>query len=135
MIFCFIILGTTVVLQEFYKKTEYLKISKKLLQEPKVRFVGVIDWMGNLVIGNFRKGITPLKDESERCKMFIEAVLRVRTRQEFDYNMGTVEYAAARRKKVVTITFQLDDGILFISTDYDVDIDKISRKIMKIVGI
>lgn len=81
-------LGTTIVLQEFYKKTQYQKISKKLLQEHKVRFVGVKDRIGNLVMGNFRNGVTPLKDESERRKMFIEAILRVRTRQEFDYNLG-----------------------------------------------
>jgi len=46
--------------------------------------------------------------------------------------MGSVEYAAARRKKVVTITFQLEDGILFISTNYNIDVDKTARKIMKI---
>ncbi len=123
------------MLLEFVKKTQYEKISEKLLKEPEIRFVGILDWMGNLMVGDFRKDTAPLKDESERSKMFIEAVLRVRTRQEFDYNMGSVEYAAARRKKVVTMTFQLEDGVLFISTNYDIDIDKTARKIMKIINI
>lgn len=86
-------------LQEFIEKTQFQKICKKLLEEPEIRFAGIIDWMGNLMVGDFRKDVIPLKDESERKKMFMEAVLRVRTRQEFDYNMGSVEYAAARRKK------------------------------------
>lgn len=54
--------------------------------------------MGNLIVGDFKSGISPLKDENERKKMFVEAVLRIRTRQDFDDNLGPVEYAAARRK-------------------------------------
>lgn len=49
--------------------------------------------------------------------------------------MGKVEYAAARRRKVVTMTFQFEDKILFVSTNYGVDIDKIARRIMNVVGI
>lgn len=116
-------------------QTEYHKICEKLLQEPEIRFAGIIDWMGNLVAGNFKKGVTPLKDEYELRKMFIEVVLRVRIRQEFDYNMGSVEYAAARRRKVVTMTFLLDNGVLFISTNYEIDIDKTARKIIEISRI
>ena len=65
--------------------------------------------MGNLVEGNFKEGIIPLKNEAERKKMFIEAVLRIRTRQEFDENLGPVAYAAARRKNVVVMTFLVND--------------------------
>ena len=119
-------------MQKFIQKTHHQKICEKLLQEPEIRFAGVLDWMGNLIAGDFKKGISPLKDESEQRKMFIEAVLRVRIRQEFDYNMGPVEYAAARRKKVVTMTFQLDEVILFVSTNYEIDIDTTARKIRKI---
>ena len=53
-------------------------------------------------------------------KMFIEAVLRIRTRQEFDENLGSVPYAAARRKKVVAFTFLVDGKVLFVSTELDV---------------
>jgi hypothetical protein len=104
-----------------------------LANEPEIRFAGFLDLMGNLVVGSFREDVTPLKNEEERKKMFIEAVLRIRTRQEFDENLGPVEYAAARRTNVVTITFFVDDKVLFVSADPDVDIDVTARKILRIV--
>ncbi|MHA7647533.1 DUF6659 family protein [Nitrosopumilus sp. S4] len=103
-----------------------------LLKEPEIRFAGFLDMMGNLVVGEFREGVEPLKNEMDRKKMFIEAVLRIRTRQEFDENLGPVAYAAARRTNIVTMTFLIDDKVLFISADPDVDIDKTANKIIGI---
>ena len=105
-----------------------------LASEPEIRFAGFLDMMGNLVSGSFRKDVTPLKNEEERKKMFIEAVLRIRTRQDFDENLGPVQYAAARRTNVVTMTFLGDGKVLFISAEPDVDIDDTARKILKIIG-
>jgi len=106
-----------------------------LSKEPEIRFAGFLDMMGNLVTGSFSDGIKPLKNEDERKKMFIEAVLRIRTRQDFDNNLGPVEYAAARRKNVVTFTFMYGDKVLFISAEPNVDIDKIAQKIMRLCPI
>ncbi len=103
-----------------------------LTKEPEIRFAGFLDFMGNLVVGKFREDVKPLKNEDERKKMFIEAVLRIRTRQDFDENLGRVEYAAARRTNVVTFTFLVDDKVLFVSADPDVDIDVTARKILKL---
>ena len=114
---------------------ELTKKCELLLKEPEIRFAGFLDMMGNLVVGEFSQGVTPLKNEDERKKMFIEAVLRVRTRQEFDENLGPVSYAAARRKHVATFTFIVDDKVLFISAEPDVDIDKTAYKIMDICSI
>jgi len=101
-----------------------------LLKEPEIRFAGFLDMMGNLLEGSFSDGVKPLKDDDQRKKMFIEAVLRIRTRQDFDENLGPVEYAAARRKNVVTMTFLYGDKVLFVSTEPNVDIDKTAQKIM-----
>lgn len=106
-----------------------------ILKEPEIRFAGFLDMMGNLVTGSFSDGVKPLKDEDERKKMFIEAVLRIRTRQDFDENLGPVEYAAARRKNVVTFTFLYGDNVLFVSAEPNVDIDKTAKKIMKSCSI
>ena len=106
-----------------------------LLKEPEIRFAGFLDMMGNLVVGSFHDDVTPLKNEDERKKMFIEAVLRIRTRQDFNDNLGPVSYAAARRKNVVTFTFPLDEMVLFVSAEPNVDIDKTAQKIMNICSI
>ena len=92
-----------------------------LLQEPEIRFAGFLDPMGNLIAGGFKDGITPLHDESERRKLYIEIVLGIKTAQEFDYDLGSVDYIAARRKKVITFTFTLNgSNIQIILSDNSV---------------
>ena len=104
---------------------------EQLVNESEIRFAGYLDMMGNLLAGKFKTGIEPLKDDDQRKKMFIEAVLRIRTRQEFDENLGPVKYAAARREKVVTLTFLVGETVLFVSANPDIDIDKTAKKILE----
>jgi len=110
-------------------KTDKQKCNS-ILELPEIRFAGFLDYMGNLIVGDFKPGLSPLKDKNERKKMFVEAVLRIRTRQDFDDNLGPVEYAAARRKNIVTMTIPFTDKVLFISAEPTVDIDKTARKIL-----
>ena len=112
----------------------YQQKCELLLQDPEIRFAGLLDPMGNLVAGGFRADVEPLKDENEAKKMFIEAVLRQRTREEFDYNLGPVEYGAARRKNAVIMSFPIGKNVFFISAEPFVEIDKTARKIMKILN-
>jgi len=111
---------------------ELQNLCKKILELPEIRFAGFLDRMGNLETSEFRKDVTPMKDDAERKKYFLEAVLRVTTREEFDENIGPTLYAAARRTKVVMMTFTIGNKILFISADPLIDIDKTAQKIMKI---
>jgi hypothetical protein len=104
-----------------------------ILKLPGIRFAGFLDYMGNLIVGNFKPGILPLKNENERKKMFVEAVLRIRTRQDFDDNLGPVEYAAARRKNVVTMNVPFENNVLFVAAEPDIDIDKTGRKILDLL--
>ena len=116
--------------QESHQDT-FAKRCNLLLEEDDIRFAGLLSPMGNLVAGGFKKGVEPLKDEVERKKMFMEAVLRVRTRQDFDNNLGPVRYAASRRDAVVMMTFPvLNDHVLLISAEPHVDIDRTAKKIM-----
>ena len=106
---------------------------KSILELPEIRFAGFLDYMGNLIAGDFKLGLSPMKDENERKKMFVEAVLRIRTRQDFDDKLGPVEYASARRKNVVTMTVPFKDKVLFVSAEPDSDIDKTARKILDLL--
>ena len=115
------------------ENTLYAQKCDLLLKEPEIRFAGFLDMMGNLIVGRFKESIIPLKDDSDRKRMFMEAVLRVRTRQEFDENLGSVTYAAARRKNVVIMTFLVDDKVLFISANPDVNIDDTAKKILSLI--
>ena len=123
----------SVNLQEYYL---YHKKCNLLLKESEIRFAGFLDPMGNLIAGGFKEGVTPLHDESERRKLHIATVLRARTEQDFDYDLGQVEYSVSRRKRVITYTFVLGDKVvLFVSSEPGVDIESTAQKIIRISNI
>ena len=117
---------------EFYL---YEQKCQTLLKEPEIRFAGLINYMGHLVAGGMKQGLKPLEDEADMRKLYMELILRVSTRKEFDYSLGPVEYSASRREKAVVISFPIDNKVLFISANTNIDIDETAKKIKKIYGI
>jgi len=108
---------------------------KKLLDYDEIRFAGLINNMGRLVAGGFKPGISPLEDDAERKKMYMELALRVSMRKDFDHSLGPVKYAASRREKAVVLSFPMNSNVLLVSAEPDVDIDKTANKIIKLVGL
>ena len=107
------------------------KQCEKILSEPEIRFVGIISEMGKLIAGGFKKGVVPLQDDSERQTLYMELALRVATRREFDSSMGRVKYSAARREKVVMMSFPLKNCILMIVAVPHVNIDRLAYRIIQ----
>ena len=108
---------------------------QNLLKEPEIRFAGLISPMGHLVAGGMKKGIAPLEDDADMRKLYMELILRVSTRQEFDQSLGEVKYSASRRTKAVVMSFPIDNKVLLVSANPDVSIDDTANKVMKIAGI
>jgi len=61
----------------------------------------------------------------------MELALRVATRREFDSSMGRVKYSAARREKVVAMSFPLKNCILMVIAEPQVNIDRLAYRIIK----
>jgi len=120
--------------QKSYEYGIYQQKCDLLLKEDKIRFAGLINHMGRLVAGGFKEGISPLEDEAERRKMYMELALRVSMRMEFDYTLGPVKYSASRREKAVMMSFPLNNNVLLVSTEPSIDIEKFAQKVLKIVG-
>ena len=108
---------------------------QNLLKEPEIRFAGLISPMGHLVAGGMKKGLKPLEDDADMRKLYMELILRVSTRQEFDQSLGVVNYSASRREKAVVLSFPIGNKVLLISANTDVNIDETAKKVMKIAGI
>ena len=111
---------------------KYQKQCELLFEQPEIRFAGVLDCMGNLLVGGFKDGITPLNDKTQMKEMCMEVALRVATRRDFDEPLGEVEFSVAKRKKVVMMSFPLNKNILLISTEPGVDINKTAAKVLRI---
>jgi len=120
------------------KSNEYYAFEQKcqnLLKESEIRFAGMIDPMGHLVAGGMKKGVKQLEDDADMRKLYMELILRVSTRQEFDESLGVVHYSASRREKAVVMSFPIGNKVLLVSADTNVNIDETAKKIKKIAGI
>jgi len=120
------------------KSNEYYQYEEKcqsLLKEPEIRFAALINHMGNLVAGGMKQGMKPLEDKADMRKLYMELILRVSTRKEFDYSLGPVEYSASRREKAVVLSFPIGNKVLLVSANTNVNIDETAKKIKKLVGI
>ena len=120
------------------KSNEFYAFEQKclnLLKEPEIRFAGLISPMGHLVAGGMKKGLKSLEDDADMRKLYMELILRVSTRQEFDQSLGVVNYSASRREKAVVLSFPIGNKVLLISANRDVNIDETAKKVKKIAGI
>jgi hypothetical protein len=76
-----------------------------LLQQSEIRFAGIINEEGQLISGGFKEGIRPLENDEDRLNTFMEFASRFSLRKEFDKTLGPINYLAARRDKIVLISF------------------------------
>lgn len=106
----------------------------EIFEEKDIRFAGFVDKDGNLIKGRFRDDIIPFETNEEQQKIFRELAYRVATRKNFDYSMGAVKYSASRREKLVMMSFPLKNSILLITTEPNVNIDRIAYRIIQIFG-
>ena len=120
------------------KSGEYNIFEQKcqnIQKDPEVRFAGLVNHMGHLVAGGMKKGVAPLEEEEDMRKLYMELILRVSMRKEFDQSLGAVKYSASRREKAVVLSFPIDNKVLLVSTNPNVDIDDTAQKIIKICGL
>jgi len=106
----------------------------EILSEQEIRFAGFVDMKGDLVEGQFREDVVPLENDEEQKRVFRELAVRISTRKKFDSSMGAVKYSASRREKLVMMSFPLKNIILLITTEPNVNIDRLAYKIIQILG-
>ncbi|MGQ0605893.1 MAG: DUF6659 family protein [Candidatus Nitrosotenuis sp.] len=106
----------------------------QLTQEKEIRFAGIINEQGKLIVGGFKLGITPLENDESKLDDFMEFASRVSLRKEFDNALGPINYLAARRDKLVLISFPfpVSKFVLLISAEPAVDIEKIAKRVVAI---
>jgi hypothetical protein len=99
----------------------------------KIRSVRAINNKGKLVAGGMRKGLTSLEDAKKDEMLFMELSLRVRMRHEFDAEFGPVEFSLSYRGKIILMSFPMDPNVLFVTTERQIDLNKIPFKILELI--
>ena len=112
----------------------YNEKCSKLLSENEIRFAGIISDEGDLIAGGFKKGITPLENDETRLKSFMEFISNISIRTDYDQNLGPINYLAARRDRIVLISFPFPVSkiVLLISSEPKVEIEKLAEKVVHI---
>jgi hypothetical protein len=102
--------------------------------DDKIRSARIINGKGKMIAGGMRPGLKALEESKKDEMLFMELSLRVRMRHEFDDEFGPVEFSLSYRGKVVLMSFPLGEHILFVSTERQIDFNKIPFEILKIIG-
>jgi len=106
----------------------------EILSEQEIRFAGFVNMHGELVEGQFRVDVVPFENDEDQKRVFRELAVRISTRKNFDFSMGAVKYSASRREKLVMMSFPLKNIILLITSEPNVNIDRLAFKIIQILG-
>lgn len=110
----------------------YEQKCEKLLEDKQLRFVGVINKLGNLIAGGFSHEIVPFETEEKNRMMYMQMVLEVSMRREFDETLGEIDYIASKRKNALMISIPINNELLLISTDPNSITENIVSKAIKI---
>ena len=101
---------------------------KKVLEIPKVRFVGVLDKMGNKIAG-VKEGITSYLGDPDNQKLYIQSTLELSMKKDFDEELGAIDYISSKRGKVTMISIPTNQYLVLISAQRDLDVEQIIKKV------
>lgn len=110
--------------------TEELEQScQKILGLPKIRFVGVLNKMGNKIAGGFKEGVTSYIPDKDNRMMYVELTLEYLMRKDFDEGLGPIDYIASRRRNVTMISIPTKEYLVLISAERDVNVEDIIMQV------
>ncbi|HEY6405710.1 MAG TPA: DUF6659 family protein [Nitrososphaeraceae archaeon] len=72
-----------------------------------IRFVGIINGMGDLVAGGMREGVRSMEDRENSSKLYLEFLLRSEMRKDQDAEFGKTVYSFSEREKIKFAVFPL----------------------------
>jgi hypothetical protein len=93
-----------------------------------IRFAGIANNMGKVVAAKFKRGVQALLTEEEIEDNIIKAVLRMKTREDYEQKLGKTIYTFALYDKVKRASIALDQGnysLLMVSFDVAADHESI----------
>lgn len=113
---------------------EYEKRCQELLEDPEVRFAGLLDESGKLLAGGYKENITPRLTKEQHEVVCQELAARVAKRKKYDTELGHVKYSASRREHVVIMSFPIYEKVVMVVAEPNVNIDRLAFRIIEKLG-
>jgi hypothetical protein len=82
-----------------------------------IRYAGLIDETGSLIVGGMRHGIESIVDQPSEELYLTHTALRKSMRERFDDTMGRARFVYVEREKLSLLTFYLDKKMLLITLE------------------
>jgi len=101
--------------------------------DEKIRFVGMIDQMGKLIVGDMKKGTPSLEKNDGSIRLYLGYAINNILRRDFDNVFGKVLYTFSEREKIKLLTIPIEENLLLVSIDKSADHDKLINKILDAV--
>ena len=97
-----------------------------------IRFVGIINGMGDLVSGGMREGITSMEEKDDTQKLYVQFALRSVMREDFDEQFGKTLYSFSERERIKLASFPLlQNHLLMVSMEKrEIDHERIIQDIL-----
>ena len=70
----------------------------------KIRFVGIANHLGTLIVSSYRHNLIPLLTREETSHYVLQSVLRSATREDFESKLGRQEYSIGKYQNVIRAT-------------------------------
>jgi hypothetical protein len=111
------------------------KICGEILElDGSIRFAGIANNMGKLLAAKFRPGLQALLTKEEIEDNIIKAVLRMKTREDYEQKLGKTIYTFALYDKVKRVSIALyEENYSLLMVSFDVAADHESIILHKIL--
>ncbi len=113
----------------FENRSYWKSASKHILSFPEIRFIGVVNNMGNLVVGDYKKGVVPIADV-EHYKICMEHAMDMFMKKDLDGTLGPLEYTVSKRKNIKIITIPVRGYLVLVSAEPRTKIEPIIEEIL-----
>ena len=117
---------------------DYQKIIDTIFElNDDIRYAGLIDETGSLIVGGMRHGIDSIVDQPSEELYLTHTALRKSMRERFDDTMGKARFVYVEREKLSLLTFYLDKKMLLITLEPNMESQKVidlAENILEIVN-
>ena len=96
--------------------------------DPLIRFVGIANRMGTLVGTSYREHLNVLMNDDETKLYAMQAVFRAEIREDFQKNLGDLNYSVGKYDKLIRATIPLksvSESKYYILISFDVEANSI----------
>lgn len=126
-----------------FANEDFANIHCKHIREldPLIRFVGIANGMGTLVATSYREQLNALMNDDETRLYAMQAVFRAELREDFQTNLGTLNYSVGKYDKLIRATIPLNsvnESKYYLLISFDIEANSIfiiEKKILEYIKL